>query len=432
MSYALILGIFIILYLAVTWKAGRTYPILYLFALTYFLQYILSSYLIYDQYNFKEFNFQMAVSKDLYFEYAIPALFFLFTGVFLFNRDFPIQDHLKRISPQQANLLGYILLITSYSFDVLPFFGINALNSIISFTQYLKYVAAFCFLFTNSKVNYVLSGLIYANLAFSVLVGGVFIDFIIWTTYLFFFISLRFRLSFLQRASFIFVALPVLFVIQSVKDEYRMATWKRDEEAGLSLFAEMARKKAQETQDDPFMYNEGVVNTVSRLNEGWHLSRTLRHVPNKQPFVDGEEMVNDVLSSLLPRVVFQDKKVVHSKEKFNKFTGHKLRGNTAMTIGLLGDFYVNFGTVGSFIMLFIFGAIVAKLLHYFLMRYVLADPINIVWVPFMLSYLIRADNDFYIFFNCLIKGMLIFLAINLIRRYWPAHTKFPLPKPTLP
>lgn len=423
MSYTLIFFVSIMLYLLVVWKAERTYPILYLFALTYFLQYVLSSYLVYEDYT--EVNLQMAISKDLYFGYAIPALLFLFGGLFLFNKDLPIRDSLKRINPRQANLLGYILLVTSYFFDILPFFGITSLDSIISFTQYLKYVAAFCFLFTNSRVNYILSGLIYIYLALSVLIGGVFIDFIIWGTYLFFFITMRFRWSFPLRASFIFLALPVLFMIQSVKEEYRKATWRNEGKAGLTLFTEMVRQKTQENKNDPFAQTEGVVNTVTRLNEGWHLSKVLRHVPQKQHFVNGEEMMNDILSSLLPRVVFQDKKVVHSKEKFYQFTGHKLRGNTAMTIGLLGDFYVNFGEMGSFIMLFVFGAIVAKLLHFFVKRYVLPDPINIVWVPYMLSYLIRADNDFYIFFNCLIKGFLIFLAVNYIRHHWPVPAKYP-------
>ena len=69
-----------------------------------------------------------------------------------------------------------------------------------------------------------------------------------------------------------------------------------------------------------------------------------------------------------------------------------------------------------FIGLFIFGAIMAKLLQFFIRRYVLPDPINVIWIPFILNYLIRANNDFYIFFNGMIKGFIIFLIVNYLRQ----------------
>ena len=101
-----------------------------------------------------------------------------------------------------------------------------------------------------------------------------------------------------------------------------------------------------------------------------------------------------------------------------------------MSIGILGDFYINFGWWGSVFMLFVFGAVIAKLLHFFIKYYVFNDPINIIWVPFLLSYLIRANNDFYIFFNCLLKGFLIFLVVNFIRhRILGIKGQFIVPKP---
>ena len=410
----LLFAVFGLIYSIVIWKAGKTYPIIYLFLFTYFLQYIFSSYLMYNEY--REVDIKMAIKEDPYFAYAIPALVFLFLGIFLFNKDIPVRDLLRRIDQKQAHKLGYLLLIVSYAFDVLPLVGVNFLGSIISFTQYLKYVAVFCFLFTNSWVNYFIGFLVYIQLAVVVLRGGVFIDFINWTTYLFFFIALKFRLSFLLRLSFILIALPILIVIQSVKDDYRKATWKKNrQEAGLDLFTQIAEKKELEEADLPFSQKEGVVNTVSRLNEGWHLGLALNHVPKKEPIAGGKEMLGDIVSSFLPRVIFTDKKSAISKEKFYKYTGHKLHGATSMTIGLLGDFYINYGELGSYITLFLFGAIISRLLYFYIKRYVLTDPINIIWIPFMFSYLIRADNDFYIVFNCIVKGFIIFIIIDYIR-----------------
>ena len=64
------------------------------------------------------------------------------------------------------------------------------------------------------------------------------------------------------------------------------------------------------------------------------------------------------------------------------------------------------------------GGLISIIVRSFLTRYVLTEPINIIWLPFMLSYLVRADNDFYIFFNGLVKGFLIFWIINYVRRYY--------------
>jgi len=199
-----------------------------------------------------------------------------------------------------------------------------------------------------------------------------------------------------------------------VKYEYRKKVWKDESKGGVGLLSDLAEKQ-QKAEDEVFAKSTGVTSTVGRLTQGWHLGMTLRQVPRKVPFAQGREIWNDVVSSILPRAFFEDKKTVNSKDKFNKYTGHKLRGATSMSIGILGDFYINFGWWGSIIGLFIFGALIAKLLHLFLIRYVLPDPVNIVWIPFLLSYLIRANNDFYIFFNCLVKGYIIFLTVNFIR-----------------
>ena len=87
-----------------------------------------------------------------------------------------------------------------------------------------------------------------------------------------------------------------------------------------------------------------------------------------------------------------------------------------MTIGILGDFYINFGWWGSIIGLFIFGALISRFLFYFQVKFVKPDPINIIWVPYMLSYFVRADNDFYIMFNCMFKGFLIFLFVRFLEK----------------
>lgn len=418
MSYSVLFFLLLFLYFLLVWKAEKTYPILYLFIFTYFLQYIFATFLTYNEY--RVLSVQMAIKQEQYFAYAVPALLSLFAGMIFFNRDFDVRELLKRINPADANAFGYLLIFISYAFDLVNAYSGQAISSLASFTFFLKFLGTFCFLFSGNRFNYLLVALIYLQLAVAVLSSGVFMHFFIWSTYLFFFAALKFRLTFLFRASFIVIAIPVVIIIQGVKGEYREATWEEGRTGGFDLLTQLAQRDVKSNKGQSFSSMTGVVSTVGRLSQGWHLGMTLRHVPKREPFADGEEMFSDVLSSVLPRAVFPEKKVVHSKEKFYQYTGHKLYGGTSMTIGILGDFYINFGWWGSFIGLFLFGGFTAKMLQYYIRRYVIPDPINIIWIPFILSYLIRADNDFYTFLNCLVKGFLIFIIVNYFRRtLWP-------------
>lgn len=418
MTTALIFIFFLIIYLFLIWKAGKTFPILHLFFFTYFVQYIFSTYLIY--YEYRDLERQMVIKPDVYFAYANIAILSLFTGVFIFYKEVDLKKYITRIDPDQATRLGSLLLAISYGFDLLQVVGIPGIGSLVSFTGFLKYPAAFCFLFSKSVLRYLIIGLVYLQLAIFVLRGGVFIHFFIWSTFLFFFFVLATNISFWLRASFIVIAVPVLVLIQAVKDEYREVTWENKMESGIGTFAELAEKANRKDADKSFEESEGVVRTVGRLSQGWHLGLTLKRVPKRTPFCGGEEMMSDITSSVLPRLIVSDKKVVGSQDKFEKYTGHPLYGSTSMTIGVLGDFYINYGRVGSYVMLFIFGILIARFLYFFMKRYVMTDPINIIWIPFLFNYLIRANNDFYMVFNSMVKGFIIFLAINYLRKkLWP-------------
>ncbi len=416
MNAVSVIAVLVLLAFLLIWRAGKVYPILYLLLFTFFLQYIFSTYFVYNEY--KELRMQMPISQDELFSYAVPAICFFFLGIFIFNRDMDISNLLKKIDRKKAARFGYLLLLISYSFDFIKFAGYSGFDSVVSFTYYLKYLAVFCFLFSNSWILYSLSILIYIQLIGLVLQTGVFIDFITWGTFLFFFICLAFELSFYMRALVFLAAIPILTTIQAVKNEYRHATWPSQKAGGIGLFSDLVQKKTLENTGEPFEHSEGVVRTIGRLSQGWHLGLTLKRVPLKQPFADGQEMLSDIGSSLLPRYLYQDKKVVHTKEKFYKYTGHKIGKTTSMTIGIFGDFYINYGYYGSFVMLFLFGALISKYTRAFITKYVVPDPINIIWLPFLLSYLIRADNDFYIFINCLVKGFGMFFVINYFRIHY--------------
>lgn len=413
MSGAVVILVAIFAYLLFIWKSGKVYPILYLFLFVYIVQYVVSVYLIYNEY--PVLRKQMPLSQEQLFDFVIPALAVLFLGVFLFNKDLPLEKAIKQVDKKQAMVLGHILVFSSYFFEVLEALNVPGLKPITSFTYYLKFIGGMAYLFSPSIVGYLILGFVYLDLVRDALNVGIFIDFFVWSTYLFFIVCLLRQFSFLVRFGFIVGAVPVLVLIQSVKYEYRAETWSGRKEVGVGSLTDLAEDK-QKKENDPFSKSEGVIRTVGRLNQGWHVGMVLKWVPKRQPFADGSDFLTDIEGTILPRFFFPDKKVIGGQDKFKKYTGHELTKSTSMTIGVLGDFYINFGRWGAFIGLFIFGAVVAKLLYFFISRHVLTDPVNLVWVPFLFSYLVRANNDFYIVINSFVKGYLIFLLVNYVRK----------------
>lgn len=413
-SFLIFFGV-VALFLLFSWKAGKTFPLVYLFLFVYFVQYIFSVSLIYQE--FPVLKRQMPISEKMLFSYLVPAMVSLFCGVFLFNKDVPLRELLKKIEKKDAERMGHLLVAISFVIDFLPSLGIPGLGSIISFTYFLKFSGAMCYVFAPSLVNNILIVVVYATLARAALVYGVFIDFFIWVACLFFIVALKSDLSFRIRTAILLAAFPFLIIIQAIKSEYRSAADKG--QSGLGTIVDLAQQK-QEKENILSSKSEGIERTVGRLNQGWHVARVLNWVPRREPFSEGEDFIGDLVGTVLPRILFQNKKTIGSQDKFKKYTGFRLIGSTSMTIGVLGDFYVNFGWWGSFVALFIFGAVMARLLYWFTIRYVLPNPINIVWIPFLFTYLVRANNDFYIIVNNIFKGLIIFFAIEYLRKQiWP-------------
>jgi len=419
----LVIATLLVLLVLLIYKSGKTYPLLILFAITYFVQYIIAPYFFYFHYpaGLKV----MSVNVNTYFSFTIPALLFLFAGVYLFSKSGGQPINFRDIDPKQVSRYGWFLIVISFFFDAVAFLQIPFLLPLVSFTIYLKYVGCFCLVFTQSKLNILVIILIYTRLMIGVLAAGVFVDFFIWSAYLFMFVVLRYRFSFLTRLFTFLLIIPIITTVQGVKKEYRDVVWSEKEAGSLELLLELSeQKRTEKNQAENYFESSSFVRTIGRLNQGWHLSMTLNHVPRYQPFMNGTELFTDITASMIPRFIAEGKKKVNDKEKFEKYTGHHIYGNTAMSIGVLGDFYINFGFWGSFIALFFLGVFVAVVLKYFMNRYVYTNPLYLVWIPFLFSYLIRANNEFYIFFNNLVKGLILFFIIDyLFRKFIDKQTQ---------
>jgi hypothetical protein len=204
-----------------------------------------------------------------------------------------------------------------------------------------------------------------------------------------------------------------VFLVQGFKTQFRAILRDTKDVSSSDVFTNMAIDQIKITYSEGFLESAGFNYTVLRLNQGWHIEQVMNHVPSVVRFSHGLEILDDIINSVLPRILMPSKKTVSNKEKFMYYTGRQLNEDTAMTIGVFGDAYINFGSWG-FIFLFFVGYFFMYGIKLFIKNFVFVNASHILWLPFFLHYFIRAGNDFYMVINSIIKGIMFFLIINFI------------------
>jgi hypothetical protein len=109
---------------------------------------------------------------------------------------------------------------------------------------------------------------------------------------------------------------------------------------------------------DSGKFQKGLRALVSRLSYIDMLALTLVHVPNVVPHENGARLGAAVLNIVEPRVLFPDKpETPDDSEVTAHYTGLNLAlyQGTSISIGYLGELYIDFGYVGSVIGAFLIG-----------------------------------------------------------------------------
>ena len=94
------------------------------------------------------------------------------------------------------------------------------------------------------------------------------------------------------------------------------------------------------------------------LNYNWMVGAAMAHLRTPNDFGKGETLWMGVLA-IIPRVLWPDKPIQAGSMNFvSHYTGVKFAEGTSVGMGLIFEFYVNFGTYGVLIGMFIVGALV--------------------------------------------------------------------------
>jgi hypothetical protein len=111
---------------------------------------------------------------------------------------------------------------------------------------------------------------------------------------------------------------------------------------------------------DEEQFDDGFKTLLSRISYIDFLSLTLDYVPASTPHEYGDRTFAAVTHIFTPRLLFPDKPPLDSDtEVTSKYTGMAFTNYTyaSISIGYLGEVYIDFGTYGAYVFMLVYGAI---------------------------------------------------------------------------
>ncbi|WP_163514094.1 hypothetical protein [Gelidibacter japonicus] len=388
---------------------GKSFPLFELTALLYILQYGIAPML---EYKYGDLG-SMAVPSDQYLPFATYASLSFIAGLFVFRPKLKLKP--LQIDPEMASALGRIFfsigLLSSLAMLVLPY----SLRSIVTFFIILKWPGVFSLIFSEKKIDKLFVIIVFLEIAVTSILNALLIEFIVFSIFILMYISLRYKISTKIKIAVALTGMLFLTIYQGIKAEYRELVWEQEIsfEEKVGLLSELITfSSIQETFSEDIDNNDSVLQTISRLNQGFQTSMVIGHVPTHVPFENGTALMEDIASSMVPRFLYPDKRVVNDYQRFNYYTGYRLNATTSMSIGVIGDVYINFGFYGSILALFLLGMFFSRISLWFYNSYISNNMLNLIWLPFLFSYLIRPGNEFYMVLNHLIKGLIVFFIVR--------------------
>lgn len=414
------LGFLVFIFFVYLNKLGTTIPILELMLLISTLQWVFGAHQSYI-FNYQHYKYHMYVGRDEYMSIVVPGLLAFAAGITIlyprYNFD-RINLALEKFTFRYPSVPIYLILFGV----ILPVFG-RFVPPVLAFVVYLlgnfKFIGAVLLLFQprSGRKWWVTTLLIVLTLLGSIQ-SGMFHDMLLWLALMFSFIVYRMQLSVVSRFVLIVGGALFVFLIQSVKTEFRemareqLISGKTRNEIFFELVSDRTGRLNELLSDEKYLSEMNV-----RLNQGWIISAIIRNVPLREPYADGETIMEAFRASLIPRFLDPDKKLAGGQENFERFTGLPLAEDTSMGTSIIGEAYANFGKPGMWIFMFLWGMLMSWG-YGRLIKYGNLHPVIHVFIPLIFLQVIKAETETYVVLNAFVKAtILVFLFLWGARRF---------------
>lgn len=395
---------------------GKTVDIRDLIIVLSSLQWVVGPFLSYRFYISEYGTYGMAVPENVYMGFVVPATSLFAFGMFipLKLKTFDTTQTLNKITQTVSKYknIDLFFIILGLIFNVIWKYMPGPVLFPAFLVGNMHFFGLLLLLQNKNRRNrfvYIILGLIFTF--GSAITSGMFHGLILWLAFMFLFIAYIKNFSFFKKLSIIISLVILVIILQTVKTQFRESTWY-DNNFSSGEKTEIFYDLVSENVGGAFFSSqENINNLVSRINQGWIISRIMFHVPSFEPYAGGETIYAGLTSTLLPRFIYDSKATSGGVKNFERFTGHKLQPGTSMNLSILGEAYANFGKNAIWFM-FIFGLF----LNYFyatIKQMIIRRPTLLFFIPVIYLQVIKAETDFVTVLNHLVKAS-IFVALI----YW--------------
>lgn len=369
----------------------------------------------------------MPVPEEQYFGFALPAMA-LFVGILCWPiRSDKTNDqgemaynllNRARRQLQEIPSMGFYLMVTG----VAMFFLSPYLPDFLQFVSTLIFWSAFAgVLYTYYTQEFRFKKLILLAFAgflvINALRSGMFTILVYMGITMFSFFFLGNKISLLKKILVFLMIVVVIFMLQSVKSAYRVATWKHGYQGNKALLlAELVVKKWESTAS--FFDESSIFPIYYRTNQGFNVALVMRRFPAVIPHDNGVNLGRSFLSAFVPRLLWPDKPEAGGRYNMSYYTGLSIR-TYSTNVGPLGEAYGSFGGTGGIIYMFFLGAFIRWA---YKKVFVISNkiPLILFWIP-VLFYQITysAESDTLQILNSLFKSaFFVWLLIKVLPKWF--------------
>lgn len=371
------------------------------------------------------FAFKMMLEPHEYFMFVLPSTLLLISGLYLPLRNYPsnhehifeqITEYLKD-KPRIGLALVAIGIISSALMPVAP----GSIRFAFFLLKDCMYIGAIYLFFSPFKSKNIILSVVFALVLYQTISQGMFKEFVFWVLFFIIFLTFKYRVTLRTKILFSVLLALMVGIIQSVKGDYRLATWavqsdKKIDMGGQSrgaFFFDLVRKNI--TNPNSVFFNKTFLQqNVHRLNQGALISHIVDHTPEQQPFAKGATVKSAVVGSVVPRFLVKNKRVADS-ELFEKYSGIELSRGTSMGMSPLGEAYANFGKRGAIIFMLFYGLVIGVVFFKFL-SYSKVAPTVVLWLPLVFYQVLAVESDLFKVFNSLTKGIIMVVIVFYVFR----------------
>jgi hypothetical protein len=356
----------------------------------------------------------MQVPESEYFSYIIPGVILFYIGLTL-----PLVGVngipklvIKDIKEEASNKIigAYYLIGLGFFASFAQRFAPGSLFFFLYLLSQLKYVGCFYLYSSNRKNNTVLY-IVFGTLLLDALVAALFHDLLLWGLFFLFIYSINNKVSLTKKVSALVVGLMLLLVLQSVKYQYRNIAWFNPTLSSYDKMEVFFRMFLENIWSPERVFEDKTNElTITRLNQGWIITRVMNYIPNMEPFAEGETIEGAFSAALLPRFLAENKAQAGGRYMMKRFTGIDLQDSASMNISLIGEAYGNYGREKGIWFMLAIGIVFSLILRYIFIKS-RDNPTILFWIPFLFLQVVKAETDLTTTLNYIVKATIVMFIV---------------------